>query len=51
MDPRELIDIDIIVDLINQKVNIPFLSEDQEKVLIKAVIMLIIHAFPKKSQM
>lgn len=49
MNPKELIDIDDIVDLINKKVNIPFLSEEQEKIFIKAILMLIINAFPKKT--
>jgi len=49
MDPKELIDIDEIVDLINKRINIPFLSEEQERILIKAVILLLFNCFPKKT--
>ena len=41
-------DIDQIVDLINKKINIPYLSEEQEKVLIKAVLLIMINFLPRK---
>lgn len=49
MDPKDLIDIDYIVEKINAKVNIPFLNEEQERIVIRAILMLIIGAFPKKN--
>jgi len=42
-------DIDQIVEAINRKINIPILNEEQEKVLIKAILLILISAIPRKT--
>jgi len=41
--------IDHIVDLINAKINIPFLNEEQERILIKALLTMVFNLLPKKT--
>jgi hypothetical protein len=42
-------EIDEIVEAINRKINIPFLNEEQERILIKALITMLINWIPKKN--
>ena len=38
-----------IVNLINSKINIPYIPEDVEQVIIRAIVLAIIHILSKKA--